>query len=69
VIWDFAGEHIPREFIDSIQRLLDEGLPDSLAELLDPEEREALVTRGRALTRRRRFPKDSNGTRYPWPLV
>ncbi len=69
VIWDFAGERIPRELLESVQRLLDEGLPDPVAELLDPDEQHALRVRGEAVTRRGRFPKDSNGTRYPWPLV
>ena len=69
VIWDFAGEPIPREMLEAIQRLLDEGLPEPLAALLDPGERQALCTRGKALARRGRFPKDSSGMRYPWPLV
>jgi uncharacterized repeat protein (TIGR03843 family) len=69
VIWDFGGEPIPREAMESIRRLLDEGLPDALAELLDPGEREALMARGKALARRGRFPKDATGIRYPWPLL
>jgi len=69
VIWDFGGETIPREATDAIRRLLDEGLPQPLAELLDPDEREALLGRGKALARRGRFPKDASGMRYPWPLL
>lgn len=69
VIWDFGGEPIPREAIEAIRRLLDEGLPEPLAELLDPEERQALQARGKALARRGRFPKDASGMRYPWPLL
>ncbi len=69
VIWDFAGEPIPRETIAAIRHLLDEGLPDPVAELLDPDEREALLARGKVLARRGRFPKDASGMRYPWPLL
>jgi uncharacterized repeat protein (TIGR03843 family) len=69
VIWDFGGEPIPREATAAIRRLLDEDLPRPLAELLDPDEREALLARGKALARRGRFPKDASGMRYPWPLL
>jgi uncharacterized repeat protein (TIGR03843 family) len=69
VIWDFAGEPIPRDILDAVERFVDEGLPADLGELLAPEEQRALLARGKALARRRHFPKDSTGVRYPWPLV
>jgi uncharacterized repeat protein (TIGR03843 family) len=69
VIWDFGGEPIPPDAIETIRRLADEGIPRPVAELLDPEERRALLARGRALARRGRFPKDASGLRYPWPLL
>jgi hypothetical protein len=69
VIWDFGGEAIPREMLDGIRRLLDEDLPGPLAELLEPDERQALLSRGRGLARKGRFPKDASGMRYPWPLL
>jgi uncharacterized repeat protein (TIGR03843 family) len=69
VIWDFGGEPIPAEAIETIRRLLGNGLPRPLAELLGPDEREALLARGKALARRGRFPKDASGMRYPWPLL
>jgi len=69
VIWDFGGESIPRDALEAIRRLLDEGLPDAVAELLDPVEQQALLARGKALARRGRFPKDASGMRYPWPLL
>ena len=69
VIWDFGGEPIPREAIESLRHLLDEGLPEALAELIDPNEQEALLARSKALARRGRFPKDASGMRYPWPLL
>ena len=69
VIWDFAGEPIPRGILEGIQRLLDGGLPKTLAALLATDEQQALVSRGKALVRKARFPKDASGMRYPWPLV
>ncbi len=69
VIWDFAGEAIPRPLLAAASRLVADGLPPGVAELLDPAEREALLARGRTLVSRRRFPADASGARYPWPLV
>jgi len=69
VIWDFAGEPIPQTARAAMERLLHEGLPRSVVELLDPDEQAALLARGKALTRRGRFPKDASGMRYPWPLL
>ncbi len=69
VIWDFAGEPIPREMLDDIEGLLDGRLPGALADLLAPDEQDALLARAKALARKRRFPKDPSGARYPWPLV
>jgi len=69
VIWEFGGDLIPRELLDDIARLVDDGVPDGLAELLDPFERDALVTRARAVITEGRFPIDGTGRRYPWPLV
>ena len=69
VIWDFAGEPIPPAILADMERLVDEGLPAPLAELLEPDERRVLLARGKGLLRRGRFPKDASGERYPWPLV
>jgi uncharacterized repeat protein (TIGR03843 family) len=69
VIWDFAGEEIPDAVLDDVTRLVDDGLPDALAALLDPFERDATLTRARALLTERRFPVDTTGRRHPWPLV
>jgi uncharacterized repeat protein (TIGR03843 family) len=69
VIWDFAGEDIPDAVLDDVTRLVDDGLPDALAALLDPFERDATLTRARALLTERRFPVDTTGRRHPWPLV
>ena len=69
VIWEFGGEDIPDALLDDVARFVDHGVPDSLAVLLDPFERDALLARGRALVNERRFPIDGTGRRYPWPLV
>jgi uncharacterized repeat protein (TIGR03843 family) len=69
VIWEFGGEPIPDRLLDDVARLLDDGLPDALATLLDPFERDAVLTRGRAILAEKTFPIDTTGRRYPWPLV
>lgn len=69
VIWDFAGEPVPGDVAEALSGLLDAGLPDPLAELLDPFERDAVLTRAGAVLASGRFPHDPSGRRYPWPLV
>ena len=69
VIWEFGGDPLPGSIVDDLGRLLDDGLPDALAGLLDPFERDAVLARTRALVASGRFPIDDSGHRYPWPLV
>jgi uncharacterized repeat protein (TIGR03843 family) len=69
VIWEFGGEHIPRDLVDDVAAFVERGLDDELARLLDPFERDALLTRARAVIAEGRFPIDPTGRRYPWPLV
>lgn len=69
VIWEFAGEPLPHDVVVCLERLVDSGLPGPLAVLLDPLERDAVLTRARALLREGEFPYDDTGRRYPWPLV
>jgi uncharacterized repeat protein (TIGR03843 family) len=69
VIWEFGGEPIPDEICADVAALLDDGLPDPLAKLLDVFERDAVLHRARALLDARCFPIDETGRRYPWPLV
>ena len=69
VIWEFGGEDIPTPLLDDVDRFVGAGIPDALAGVLDPFERDALLARGRALLTERRFPIDGTGRRYPWPLV
>jgi uncharacterized repeat protein (TIGR03843 family) len=69
VVWDFAGDPLPGELADALRRLLDGGLPPTLAALLDTFERDAVLTRAGALLASGRLPHDPTGRRYPWPLV
>ena len=69
VIWDFAGEPLPGEMLADLKRLATAGPTGALADLLEPEEREALLLRAKALVKSRRFPADPTGQRYPWPLI
>ena len=69
VIWEFGGEPIPDDLLRDVRRFLGAGLPESLRELLDPAEREALLVRAAGVVEHGRFPVDTTGQRYPWPLV
>jgi len=69
VIWDFASEAIPEDLLTDVRRLATDGGPDSLADLLDDEERDALVERAAEVVADGTFPIDTTGRRYPWPLV
>ena len=69
VIWDFAGDPVAPELLADLQLLVDEGLPDRVASLLGAFERDAVLTRARALLREGELPFDETGRRYPWPLV
>jgi uncharacterized repeat protein (TIGR03843 family) len=68
VIWDFAGEPIAAALLTDVKRALGSAVPRALAELLDAQERGALLARARAVVRRGRFP-EPHGHAYPWPLV
>jgi uncharacterized repeat protein (TIGR03843 family) len=69
VIWDFAGEPLPADLADDLDRFLQRPIPEALAVLLDPFERDALRARTAALLAEGRFPSDPTGHRVPWPLV
>lgn len=70
VIWDFAGDWIDDDICDDLWQFLGNDLPSQLAERLNPLERDALLTRARAVAIARRFPADdTGGRRWPWPLV
>jgi len=69
VIWDYAGEPIPKAVLDDLKRFVKDGVPEPLADLLDAHEQQALRVRAQALADYARFPEDGSGHRYPWPLV
>ena len=69
VIWDFASEAIPDVLLTGVRRVVEQGGPDTLAGLLEPDERAALVERAADVVGDRTFPIDTTGRRYPWPLV
>jgi len=69
VIWEFGDEPIPPVLLDDVRRLLAGPLPPELGELLDAEECDMLTARARALVAAARFPLDTGGRGYPWPLV
>ena len=69
VIWDFAGDDLSPAVEDGLTKLLDTGVPDDLAELLDAFERDALLTRARTLLLAREYPDDPSGRRWPWPMI
>jgi uncharacterized repeat protein (TIGR03843 family) len=68
VIWDFGGEPIPAPWLADVERVI-AAVPAELRALLDASERRALLKRARTLIDSGRFPTDSSGQRYPWPLV
>ena len=68
VIWEFAGEPIPRELLPAVEELCTT-VPLAVATLLDSEEIEALQDRAADLVADPIFPYDPTGRRYPWPLV
>jgi uncharacterized repeat protein (TIGR03843 family) len=69
VIWDFAGDPLDPDTEDDLARFVDAELPEPLVGLLGALERDALLTRARALLREGELPHDPTGHRYPWPLV
>lgn len=69
VMWDFAGSPMPEDLLAGIDAFLSAGIPDPLADLLDPIERDALLVRAAAARREGVFPHDPTGRRYPWPMV
>jgi uncharacterized repeat protein (TIGR03843 family) len=69
VMWDFVDEPVPDEVVQAAAQLV-RRLPDSLAALLNPNERQALARRSAQLMARPVFPWPRPDVRsYPWPLV
>jgi uncharacterized repeat protein (TIGR03843 family) len=68
VIWDFGGEALDEPWRDAAWAIADT-VPDTVAELLDDDEVNAMRTRAIRLARRATLPVDRSGRGYPWPLV
>jgi len=75
VIWEFAGEPIPEEFLEDLGRLgerltdEDDALTDQVSGLLNDREMAALRQRASKLLEQERFPHPGPGRHYPWPPV
>jgi hypothetical protein len=71
VIWDFAGDALSDEETAALERLIENPLPERLAELLDPDECAAVVRRTTRLLKEGCLPApaDDDWRPYPWPLV
>lgn len=74
VIWEFAGEELPRTIRGDAEglagRLLgDEPWVGALKRLLSAAEMRALIERARRLAEHGTYPEPSSRWAYPWPLV
>jgi uncharacterized repeat protein (TIGR03843 family) len=69
VIWDFAGQRLHPDDQADVARLVEEGLPAALTDLLHPEECRALEKRARRLLDDEHLPEPRTDNPYPWPLV
>ena len=67
VIWEFADEPIDEPVLARIEALA-VSVPLELATLLDDDEVAALRRRASRIATERRFPADTSGHRYPWPI-
>ena len=71
VMWDFAGDMIPRRLRDDIERLTDTapGSLGALDELLDESEIDMMLKRAQRILKKPTFPNPTSNYAYPWPLV
>jgi len=70
VIWDFAGEELPRWIIDDLRRLVATGLSADLEAVLSTAEGDAVLERAARLAACGVFPEpEGDRPPYPWPLV
>lgn len=69
VIWEFADEPLSPAIAGDLKRLAAGRLPASVRALLADDECAVLLKRTRALVKAGRFPVDTIGRGYPWPLV
>ncbi|MBM3718954.1 MAG: SCO1664 family protein [Actinobacteria bacterium] len=68
VIWDFAGETIPDEWIAAFEPWT-ESVPDTIAEVLTHDEVEAMRERIGWLVDNRVLPAPESRYQYPWPVL
>jgi hypothetical protein len=73
VIWEFAGQSVPRRHLEDMRRVAGElrrgQLRESLLGLLSQREIDATARRTEALARRGTYPRPGRGRAYPWPPV
>jgi uncharacterized repeat protein (TIGR03843 family) len=74
VIWDFAGEPIPKALLQDVDRWRShlqrqDELTAAYQALLSDDEIEALISRATRLLDSARFPTPDSHRPYPWPLV
>ncbi|MEX0782545.1 MAG: SCO1664 family protein [Dehalococcoidia bacterium] len=74
VMWDWAGEAIPDEFLDDVERVRDALVAETAAtaglrELLTTGEITAMGQRMTRLLKDRTFPQPGPHRSHPWPLV
>ncbi len=70
VMWDFVGDPIPADIVAAVDQFVTRGPRTDLAELLDRFEVDAMMARAKAILKAPYFPTDdTDGRRYPWPLV
>jgi uncharacterized repeat protein (TIGR03843 family) len=69
VIWDFAGEQIDAEDLQTLRRIDLDELERRMSHLLEADERQALGERLSALALEGCFPYPQTSHPYPWPLV
>ena len=65
VIWEFGGEPVPAALLDDVPRLADDSTARRWWRLLDPFERDALLTRAPALGPQGCFPRPTPAARLP----
>jgi hypothetical protein len=72
VIWDFAGEALPQDALQVLEKMFYSGSKDrlrtALEHLLAGEEFQALESRAEMLWRTRHFPSPGPGVSIPWPI-
>jgi uncharacterized repeat protein (TIGR03843 family) len=68
VVWEFGGETIPDPLVAVVAPIA-AAVPLDIAALLADDEVVALQERAAWVVDHPRFPVDTSGRRYPWPLV